>query len=126
MKLLAWTAFVAAVIAGSGLAATNPTMVQIFVVLGAIVVATIDIAKDKTPNQYALFVALGLPSLVILMDGKLADTLDGWFSDLWGWAGDTLGAWVGTAVTTTAIVIAGFAVLTAQRIMPRSGSGAHR
>lgn len=127
MKLLAWVAFGLAIIAGAGLAATNAGMVQILVVAGALVVAGIDIAKDRTPNQYAIFVVLALPSLVVGMNGKLAGTIADWLNDVWRWAEDTLGSWVGaTSVATTAIVVAGFAVITAQRIMPRTGSGMHR
>lgn len=127
MKILAWIAFALAIVAGAGLAATNSGMVQVLVVAGALVVAGIDIAKDRTPNQYAIFVVLALPSLVVGMNGGLADNIDEWLGDLWSWAERGLGDVVGTTtVAATAIVVAGFAVITAQRIMPRNGSGAHR
>jgi hypothetical protein len=126
MKLLAWAAFVVAVIAGAGLAATNAGMVQVLVAIGLVVVLVIDIAKDSTPNQYATGVAIALPSLLIGMNGTVAASIGGGLTRLWTWSGGHFGSWFGTSLIGAAIIAGAVSLLIAQRTMPRAGSGAHR
>lgn len=120
MKMLAWAGFVAAIIAGAGLAATNPTMMQVLIVVGAVIALVVDIAKDKTPNQYAVLVAIGLPSLLEGMDGTLFQTIGGWMTSLWNWASQPLGHLAGTTAIFTAVVVGAVAVLVGQKTMPRT------
>src|SRR3954466_7671809 len=102
MKLLAWAGFVAAIIAGAGLAATNPAMMQVLIVVGALIALVVDIAKDKTPNQYAVLVAIGLPSFLLAMKGGFANTVAHWMTNLWTWASQPLGHLAGTTAIFTA------------------------
>jgi hypothetical protein len=120
MKLLAWAGFLAAVIAGAGLAATNAAMMQFLIVLGAMIALVVDIAKDKTPNQYAVLVAIGLPSFLLAMNGTFAKTVGGWMTGLWDWASQPLGDLAGTTAVFTAVVVGAIAVLVGQKTMPRT------
>jgi MFS family permease len=123
MKFFAWAGFIAALIAGPGLAATNPKMMQILIVLGALIALIVDIAKDKIPNQYAVLVALGLPSLLVGMSGGFANTVGGWLTDLWNWASQPLGDLAGTSAIFTAIIVGAVAVLVGQKTMARTSRG---
>lgn len=123
LKFFAWAGFIAAVIAGAGLAATNPKMMQVLIVVGALIALIVDIAKDKTPNQYAVLVAIGLPSFLLAMDGTFAETVGGWMTGLWDWASDPLGRMAGTTAIFTAIIVGAVAVLVGQKTMPRSSGG---
>lgn len=120
MKGLAWFGFVAAVIAGAGLAATNPTMMQTLIIVGAMIALIVDIAKDKTPNQYAVLVAIGLPSFLLAMDGTFAETVGGWMTNVWEWASEPLGRAAGTTAVFTAVIVGAIAVLVGQKTMPRT------
>jgi hypothetical protein len=120
MKMLAWIGFVAAIIAGAGLAATNPKMMQVLIVVGAPIAMSVDIAKDKTPNQYAVLVAIGLPSFLLAMDGTFAETVGGWIANVWDWASQPLGDLAGTTAVFTAIIVGAIAVLVGQKTMPRN------
>jgi hypothetical protein len=120
MKMLAWAGFVAAVIAGAGLAATNAKMMHVLIVVGALIAMIVDIAKDKTPNQYAVLVAIGLPSFLLAMDGTFAQTVGGWLTGLWNWASQPLGDLAGTTAIFTAVIVGAVAVLVGQKTMPRT------
>jgi hypothetical protein len=120
MKMLAWAGFVAAIIAGAGLAATNPKMMQTLIVVGALIAMIVDIAKDKTPNQYAVIVAIGLPSFLLAMNGTFAETVGGWLTSLWNWASSPLGDLAGTSAIFTAVIVGGVAILVGQKTMPRT------
>lgn len=120
MKMLAWAGFVAAIIAGAGLAATNAAMMQVLIVVGAMIALVVDIAKDKTPNQYAVIVAIGLPSFLLAMHGSFAHTIAGWMTGLWNWASQPLGDLAGTSAIFTAVVVGAIAVLVGQKTMPRT------
>lgn len=120
MKILAWIGFAAAIVAGAGLAATNPKMMQVLIVVGALIAMIVDIAKDKTPNQYAVIVAIGLPSFLLAMNGTFAHTVGGWLTSLWNWASQPLGDLAGTSAIFTAIIVGGVAILVGQKTMPRT------
>lgn len=120
MKMLAWAGFIAAIIAGAGLAATNPGMMQTLIVVGAMIALIVDIAKDKTPNQYAVLVAIGLPSLLLTMNGSFAHTVGSWMTNLWNWASQPLGHLAGTTAIFTAVIVGAVAVLVGQKTMPRT------
>jgi hypothetical protein len=120
MKMLAWAGFVAAIIAGAGLAATNPNMMMTLIAVGAMIALVVDIAKDKIPNQYAVLVAIGLPSLLLKMNGTFANTIGGWMTSLWRWASQPLGDMAGTSAIFTAIVVGAIAVLVGQKTMART------
>ncbi len=120
MKILAWAGFGAAIIAGAGLAAPNPTMMQVLIVVGAMIALIVDIAKDKTPNQYAVLVAIGLPSFLLAIDGSFAATVAGWMTRLWNWASAPLGDLAGTTAIFTAVIVGAVAVLVGQKTMPRT------
>ena len=120
MKFLAWAGFVAAIIAGAGLAATNPMMMQVLIVVGALIAVIVDIGKDKTPNQHAVLVAIGLPSFLLAMNGTFAETVGDWMTNLWAWASQPLGDLAGTTAVFTAIIVGAIAVLVGQKTMPRT------
>ncbi|MEU4558487.1 hypothetical protein AB0F72_08855 [Actinoplanes sp. NPDC023936] len=120
MKFLAWAGFVAAIIAGAGLAATNPTMMMVLICVGGIIALVVDIAKDRTPNQYAVLVAIGLPSLLVGMNGTFAETVGGWMTSLWNWASEPLGEMAGTTAIFTAVIVGAIAVFVGQKTMPRT------
>lgn len=120
MKMLAWAGFVAAIIAGAGLAATNAAMMQVLIVVGAMIALIVDIAKDKTPNQYAVLVAIGLPSFLLAMNGELFQTIGRWMTNLWDWASQPLGELAGTTAIFTAVIVGAIAVLVGQKTMPRT------
>ncbi len=124
MKGLAWISFVGAIIAGAGLAATSAGLVQILAVIAALVVLAMDIAKDRTPNQSAVIVAVVLPSLIVGMNGKLADTIDRWLSELWANVQGPLGEWAGTpSAFGVAAVVVTVSVLISRRAMPKTSMG---
>lgn len=104
-KTLAWAAFAIAIIGGAGLVGVGlASAVQIIAVLGALTIIGIDIAKDRIPDQYAVIGAFVLPSLIVGIKGDFPNWVDGRLADLWGWAEDTLGDWVGT--TTVGLALA--------------------
>lgn len=125
MKLFAWLSFAGAVIAGAGLAATAPGLVQLIIVVAALSMLVIDIASDRTPNMWAVAVAIALPSVVVGMNGKLAATINGWLTDLWAKVSGNLGEWVGTtSMLGLAIAAAVIAYIIGRRSLPGSGGGA--
>src|SRR5688500_5221512 len=119
MKLFAWASFIVALFAGAGLAATEPGLVQIVVVIGAIAALVYDIAKDKTPNRDAVVVAVTLPSLIIGMNGGIPNTLERWMDALWSQFGGSAARALGTS---TMLVVAVVAVVVSL-ILSRSTSG---
>jgi hypothetical protein len=124
MKMLAWLAFVLAIIAGAGLSASNPGLVQLLVVVALLTALGIDIAKDRVPNLVAVAVVVTLPSLIVGMNGKLAGTINRWLDSLWNNVSDALGQWAGTTSTfTIAVACVVVSYLIARRTMPRSGGG---
>jgi hypothetical protein len=124
MKAICWISFAFAVIAGAGLSVVAPDLVQVIVVLAALTVLGIDIAKDRIPNQGAVVVAVALPSLLVSMNGKLADTLSNWLNSLWGSLSGQVGSWAGTTSTIgIAAICVAASFLLARRTMPKSGGG---
>ncbi len=124
MKGSAWASFALAIVAGAGLAATGAGLVQLLVVVAALAVLAVDIAKDRTPNQGAVIVAIALPSLVVGMNGKLAAFIDRWLDKLWNNVSDTAGSWAGTnSMLFVAIACVAISFIFARRTMPRSGGG---
>ncbi len=124
MKAFAWASFALAIIAGAGLAATGAGLVQLLVAVAAIAVLVVDIAKDRTPNQGAVVVAIALPSLVVGMNGKMAEFIDTWLGRLWDNVSDTAGSWAGTqSMLFVAIACVAVSFIFARRTMPRSGGG---
>lgn len=120
MKLFAWAAFLIAVFAGAGLAATEPVLAQIVVVVGALAALIYDIAKDKIPNRDAVVVAITLPSLIVGMNGGIPNTLERWLKGLWKLWGDDAGRALGT---TTMLVVACAAVAVSLVFSRSAGSG---
>lgn len=106
MKMFAWAAFVIAVFAGAGLAATEPGLVQLVVVMGALAALIYDIAKDKTPNRDAVVVAVALPSLIVGMNGGIPNTLERWLDSLWRLWGDDASDLLGTGTMLVVAVVA--------------------
>lgn len=124
MKGFAWASFGLAVIAGAGLAATNPGLVQVLAVVAALGVLVMDIVKDRTPNQSAVIVAIVLPSLIAGMNGKLADKIEEGLKHLWDWSAGWLGDWSGVGPTFGAAVVAvTLSVIISRRSMPKSSMG---
>lgn len=122
MKLFAWAAFAGAVIAGAALAAGSSGLVQTAVVLAALTILTIDIVKDRTPNQAAVIVAVALPSLIVGMNGKLAASIKAGLSWLWNQVQGPAGEWVGTT-SALGVAVAAITVsfLISRRAMAPSG-----
>lgn len=120
MKMFAWAAFLLAVFAGAGLAATEPGLVQVVVVVGALAALIYDIAKDKTPNRDAVVVAVALPSLLVGMNGGIPNTLERWLGSLWRLWGDDAGRALGT---TTMLVVACAAVAVSLVFSRSAGHG---
>lgn len=107
MKILLWASLVLAFIGGSGLVGSGyATTVMIIATAGLLIAAAIDIKKDGKPDQHAIIAAFVLPTMISRISGKAADSVEGWFKALWGWANDHMGTWVGT----TSIGLALFAV----------------
>lgn len=109
IKLFAWASFLVAIFAGAGLASTEPGLVQIVVVIGALALLIVDIAKDKTPNREAVIVAVALPSLIVGMNGGIPETLNRWLDTVWrtfdGQAASALGTSVMFVVAVVAVVV---------------------
>lgn len=105
MKMFAWAAFLIAVFAGAGLAATEPGLVQIVVVIGALAALVYDIAKDKIPNRDAVVVAVALPSLIVGMNGGIPQTLERWLDSLWRLWGDEASDLLGTGTMLVVAVV---------------------
>jgi hypothetical protein len=122
MKLFAWVAFLVAIFAGAGLAATEPGLVQIVVVIGALAALIYDIAKDKIPNRDAVVVAVALPSLIVGMNGGIPNTLERWLDSLWGLWGDEAGSALGTGSMLVVAVIAVVVAFVFSRSSPGSGT----
>lgn len=108
IKLFAWASFLVAIFAGAGLAATEPALVQIVVVIGALTALVVDIVKDKTPNKEAVVVAIALPSLIVGMNGGIPNTLNKWLDAVWGQFGQDAASALGTS---TMLVVAVAAVV---------------
>lgn len=122
MKLLAWIGFALAVIGGAGLVGVGlAAAVQIIAVLAALLIIGIDIAKDRIPNQYAVIGAFVIPSLIVGINGSVPEWFDDKLSDLWGWASDQLGNWVGTTTVGLALAAVAISFLVSQKTMPRTG-----
>ncbi|MER5703462.1 hypothetical protein ABT023_16175 [Micromonospora sp. NPDC002296] len=125
MKPLSWIGFAIAVIGGAGLVGVGlAAAVQIIAVLAALIIIGIDIAKDGQPDQYAVIGAFVLPSLIVGINGAFPDWLSDKLADLWGWAEDNMGDWVGTTTVGLALaaVVVSFLVSTrAQGLSSRKG-----
>lgn len=116
IKLLAWVAFVLAVIAGAGLATNNSDIIRFVIVLAALTALVVDIAKDKTPNVAAVVVAVALPSYMVSMDTGLTDTLGRWLDGVWNWA---LG-WLGPLAGTESTLVVGFGAVVVSILIAKS------
>lgn len=124
MKLFAWIGFVLAIIGGAGLVGVGlAAAVQIIAVISALIIITIDIAKDRIPNQYAVIGAFVLPSLIVGINGKAPDWIADKLADLWGWATDHLGDWVGTTTVGLALAAVAISFIVSSKTMPRTGRG---
>lgn len=118
MKFMSWVAFIIAIIGGAGLVGVDlATAVQIIAVFGILVVIGLDIAKDRVPNQYAVIGAFVLPSLIVSINGDFPNWLDGKLGDLWGWAADNVGGWVGTSTIGLALGAVVISFLVSSRTM---------
>jgi len=122
MKGFAWVSFVLAVIGGAGLVGVGlGTAVMVIAVLAALALIAIDLAKDGIPNQYAVIGAFVLPSLIVSIDGRFPDWLSARLGDLWGWASDHIGEWVGTTTVGLALGAVVISFLVSSRTMPKMG-----
>lgn len=118
MKLLAWASFILAIIAGAGLAVNDAGLVQVLAIIVVLVAVAIDIGKDREPNQVAVLAAIVVPSLLVLMPGKLASTLSGLLKSAWNNTSGHLGSWAGTTSTLgVAAVCVAVSFVIAQRTM---------
>ncbi|SCL21545.1 hypothetical protein [Micromonospora inyonensis] len=122
MKPLAWIGFALAVIGGAGLVGVGlASTVLVVAALGALIIIAIDIAKDRVPNQYAVIGAFVLPSLIVSINGTIPDWINARLGDLWGWANDTLGDWVGTTTVGLALAAVAVSFLVSTKTMQRAG-----
>ena len=118
MKFMSWVAFIIAIIGGAGLVGVDlATAVQIIAVFGVLVVIGIDIAKDRVPNQYAVIGAFVLPSLIVSINGSFPNWIDDKLGDVWGWAADNVGDWVGTSTIGLALGAVVISFLVSSRTM---------
>jgi hypothetical protein len=101
-----------------GLAANNPSLVVLVTVLVSLVAFTWSIIKDKSPDLDAVIIAVVLPSVLVSMDGKGADTLNRWLDNAWDWLANWAGPWLGTEST---LVQAVAALAVAFALMKRTG-----
>ncbi|MEU7978276.1 hypothetical protein AB0B63_07060 [Micromonospora sp. NPDC049081] len=119
-KSLAWIGFVLAIIGGAGLVGVGlAAAVQIIAVLGALTIISIDIAKDRVPDQHAVIGAFVLPSLIVGINGSFPDWVSAKLSDLWGWAENTMGDWVGTTTVGLALAAVALSFLVSTRATPQ-------
>ncbi len=122
MKMFAWVSFVIAIIGGAGLVGVGlGTAVMIIAAIAALAIIVIDIAKDHIPNQYAVIGAFVLPSLIVSIDGRFPDWLGDKLEDLWEWAGDHMGDWVGTSTIGLALAAVVISFVVSSRTMPKMG-----
>ena len=121
-KLIAWLSFLVAIFAGAGLAATEPGLVQIVVVVGALTALAVDIFKDRVPNRDAVVVAVALPSLIVSMNGGIPETLTRWLDALWGQFDGSAAEALGTSTMLVVAVAAVVVSLVLTRTMSGRGS----
>lgn len=122
IKVLLWAALVLAFIGGSGLVGNGyATAVMIIATAGLVIAAAIDIKKDGKPDQHAILVAFVLPTMISRVNGKAAEHIGGWFTDLWGWAERHLGSWVGTTSVGLALFAIAISFLVSNKANPRMG-----
>lgn len=124
MKALAWIGFIVAIIGGAGLVGVGlASAVMIIAALGALVTIGIDIAKDRKPDQYAVVGAFVLPSLIVSIDGSLPAWISSKLSEVWGWASDSMGDWVGTSTIGLALAAVAISFLVSTRTDASSRMG---
>jgi hypothetical protein len=125
-NVLAWGAFVLAILGGVAATACWVGAPVIFVVgifwwwmpfvlvvvVGLVVVG--DVLVDGIPNRSAIYGAMVWPSLVASVQGKLGETFRGWITSLNTWLDDTIAEWItdaprGSAALMTVISVAAIA-----------------
>lgn len=117
-KIIGWIAFGLAIIGGAGLVGVGLTAtVQIIVVFGALLLITMDVAKDKKPDQHAVIAGFALPALIVGIGGDFPEWLSDKLGDLWTWAEREMGTWVETSTVGFAL----FAVVISFLMSTRSG-----
>ncbi|PWR08556.1 hypothetical protein DKT68_15175 [Micromonospora acroterricola] len=121
MKVLAWICFALAVIGGAGLVGVGlGSTVMVIAIIAALAIIGIDIAKDRVPNQYAVIGAFVLPSLIVSIDGTIPRWISDRLAQLWGWAENHLGDWVGTSTVGLALAAVVISFLVSSRTMNQS------
>ncbi|WP_431728548.1 hypothetical protein [Verrucosispora sp. TAA-831] len=124
MKALAWIGFIVAVIGGVGLVGVGlAAAVMVIAVLGAFTIVALDIAKDRKPDQHAYIGAFVLPSLLVSIGGAFPDWLNDKSQDLWGWASEHAGDWVGTTTVGLALAAVALSFIVSTRTDPSSRMG---
>lgn len=122
-KIITWVGLVLGLIGGAGLVGVGlADAVQVIVVFAALVIIGHDIIEDWTPDLKAVVGAFVLPSLIVGIGGKIPGWIGRQLENLWGWANDTLGAWVGT--TTVGLALAAVAISFILAIKGSTGRGA--
>jgi hypothetical protein len=134
---LAWLSLVCAVIGGSaasacwvgglvkGVAGALPFHIGLTVAVILAIAGICDLLADLFPNRSAVYAAIFLPSLFLLVGGSLGHQVHGWSDAINAWSHHNMGALLGqgSATAVATLFITG-AVVLSNKVVAKSHGGA--
>jgi hypothetical protein len=134
---LAWLSLTCGVIGGAaasacwvgglikGVAGALPFHIGLTVAVILAIAGICDLLSDMVPDRFAVYAAIFLPSLFLLVGGSLGAKVHGWSDAINAWSHQTMGALLGegSATAVATLFIAG-AVVLSKKVVAKSNAGA--
>ena len=134
---LAWLSLVCAVIGGAaasacwvgglvkGVAGALPFHIGLTVAVILAIAGVCDLLADLFPNRFAVYAAIFLPSLFLLVGGSLGARVHGWSDAINAWSHQNMGALLGegSATAVATLFITG-AVVLSNKVKSHAGGAA--
>jgi hypothetical protein len=134
---LAWLSLAFALVGGAaasacwvgglvkGVAGALPFHIGLTVAVVLAIAGICDLVSDLFPNRFAVYAAIFLPSLFLLVGGRVGTTVHGWSDAINAWSHQNMGALLGegSATAVATLCITG-AVMLSNKVVAKTGAGA--